>query len=281
VLGSFDYVRARTAAEASTALAERPDAAVLAGGTDLLVDARSGVRCPSLLVDIKGIGELGELVCGDDGVSIGAAVPLNRVIEHATVRGQLPGLAAAAESIATYQLRNRATLVGNICNASPAADMAPILLALGAEVIAVGGSGERAIPIAEFFIGVKRNTLDAGEIATRVAIRISSKVRTVALKQQRIRGHDLAVVNVAGAYLPEADRLTLAIGSCAPTPTLLDPMMVGSASPGDLAAEALDQAGGAICPIDDVRSSAAYRSAVLPVLLRRAIEGLLSGKGGA
>ena len=281
VLGSFDYVRARTVAEASTALMERPDAAVLAGGTDLLVDARSSARCLSLLVDIKGIGELGELACGDNVASIGAAVPLNRLIENATVRGRFPGLAAAAESIATYQLRNRATLVGNICNASPAADMAPILLVLGAEVIAADASGERVIPIASFFTGVKRNALDAGEVVTRVELPMPSGVRTVALKQQRIRGHDLAVVNVAGSYLPEADRLKLAVGSCAPTPTLLDPMTVGSTSPGDLAMRALGQAGSAICPIDDVRSSAAYRGAVLPVLLRRAIEGLLFGKGGA
>jgi len=281
VLGSFDYIRTHSVGEALTALAEAPTAAVLAGGTDLFVNVRGGLQSPELLVDIKGIDELRALDCSDDGLSIGAAVPLNRIIENAVVRKRVPGLAAAAESIATYQLRNRATLVGNICNASPAADMAPILLVLGAEVIAAGPSGERVIPMAGFFAGVKRSALKPGEIVTRVLIPVLSCVRTAAVKQQRIRGHDLAVVNAAGAYLPEADQLMLAVGSCAPTPLLLEPMTVGGAAADELTAAALAQAGGVICPIDDVRSSAAYRGAVLPVLIRRLIDKLLDEQGGA
>ena len=281
VLGSFEYVRVQTVAEAATALTETSNAAVLAGGTDLFVDARSGVHCPDLLVDIKGIDELGAVEANEDGFSIGAAVPLNRIVENPTIRERLPGLATAAESIATYQLRNRATLIGNICNASPAADMAPILLVLGAEVIADGSSGERAIPIADFFTGVKRNALEPGELVTRILIPAPPCVRTASVKQQRIRGHDLAVVNAAGAYLAEADQLMLAVGSCAPTPILLEPMTVGGAAAAELTADALDRAGSAICPIDDVRSSAAYRSAVLPVLVRRLIEHLLAERGGA
>jgi carbon-monoxide dehydrogenase medium subunit len=281
VRGSFEYVRVQTVAEATAALAETSDAAVLAGGTDLLVDARSGVRAPSLLVDIKRIEELKVLELASEVVSIGAAVPLNRLVENAPLRDRLPGLAEAAASIATYQLRNRATLVGNVCNASPAADMAPILLALGARVVAVGPSNERRIPLVDFFTGVKRTALTQGEVVTRVEIPIAPSVRTAALKQQRIRGHDLAVVNVAGAYRPETDQVTLAVGSCAPTPRLLEPMPVGKSTAADLAQAALDGAEGTIRPIDDVRASAAYRSAVLPVLLRRLIERLLGARGGA
>lgn len=280
MLGSFEYVRTRTVGEAVTALSETPDAVVLAGGTDLFVDSRSGARHPGLLVDIKGIEELEVLDSSDGGLSIGAVVSLNRIIENAVVQQRFPGLAAAAGSIATYQLRNRATLVGNICNASPAADMAPILLVLGAEVIAVGSASERAIPIAEFFTGVKRNALEPGELVTRVLIPTLPCAETAVLKQQRIRGHDLAIVNVAGAYLPEADRLTVAVGSCAPTPLLLEPLAVGSASTDDLAAVALKRAVGAICPIDDVRASATYRNAVLPVLIRRLIRRLIGERRG-
>jgi len=281
LLGSFDYVRPRTIVECIEALGERPDAAILAGGTDLFVDLRNAVRHPACLIDIKRIDALTVLdVDGSSAISIGASVSLNRILENPSVRTRFAGLAAAAESIATYQLRNRATLVGNICNASPAADMAPILLVLGAEVLVTGG-GERTIPLAGFFTGVKRNALDPGELVIGMRIPIQSGLRTGFVKQQRIKGHDLAVANAAGAYSPETDVLRVAVGSCAPTPVLLEPLTVGRASAPELVESALQEAGAAICPIDDVRSSSAYRNAVLPVLLRRLIEPLISEKEGS
>lgn len=281
MLGSFDYVRPRTIVECIKTLGERADAAVMAGGTDLFVDMRNAVRHPACLIDIKGIDALRVLdVDGPSAISIGSSVSLNRILENPSVRTRFAGLAAAAESIATYQLRNRATLVGNICNASPAADMAPILLVLGADVLVAGAGGDRTIPLARFFAGVKRNTLHPGELVTRVQIPVQSGLRTGFAKQQRIRGHDLAVANAAGAYSPETDVLRLAVGSCAPTPVLLKPLTVGRASALELVGSALQEAGEAICPIDDVRSSSAYRNAVLPVLLRRLIETLISEKEG-
>jgi len=282
LLGSFDYVRPRTIVECIEALGERPDAAILAGGTDLFVDLRNAVRHPACLIDIKRIDALTLLdVDGSSAISIGASVSLNRILENPSVRTRFAGLAAAAESIATYQLRNRATLVGNICNASPAADMAPILLVLGAEALVMGGGGERTIPLARFFAGVKRNALDPGELVISMRIPIQSGLRTGFAKQQRIKGHDLAVANAAGAYSPQTDVLRLAVGSCAPTPVLLEPLTVGCASAPELVESALQEAGAAICPIDDVRSSSAYRNAVVPVLLRRLIEPLISEKEGS
>jgi CO/xanthine dehydrogenase FAD-binding subunit len=282
VLGNFDYVCVRSVEEGCRLLAEADGAAkVLAGGTDLLVDIRNAARSPSLLVDIKSVEELSTLSASADGdTSIGATVPLNTLIEDKIIRERFPGLVASALSIGTYQIRNRATLAGNLCNGSPAADAAPILLALGADVQIVGDSGERTIPVSDLFLSVKRTCLESDEIVTE--IRIPSQdagTRSAFLKQQRIRGHDLAIVNVAGSYAPDTKTLKVAVGSCAPTPILLDPIDASGAPSTSIADQVVEVAETATSPISDVRASAEYRRAVLPVLLRRLIQQLLDGKG--
>jgi len=278
VLGTFGYIRAESYEEVGRALADSTtDAAILAGGTDLLIDLRNRVCSPGLLIDIKGIAGLRSIEAEDpDAITIGAAVSLNSVIEHSAIRRRLAGLVEAAESIATYPLRNRATVVGNLCTASPAADMAPVLLALGAEVHVVGPSDGRTIPLADFFAGVKTTCLGVGDWVSDVRVPTASGVRTAFLKQQRIRGHDLAVVNVGGAFWPESGRLTIAVGSCAPTPVLFE--SVDGTSPAERrTARVLDGLESVVSPIDDVRGSAAYRWAVLRVLVRRIVDRLVDG----
>lgn len=285
MLGDFEYVRARTIDGACELLRERNGAAVAyAGGTDLLVDVRNGLRAPNLLVDIKGIEPLRrvERADPDSDLVLGAAVPLNRIAEAAPIRDRLPALAEAAASIATYQLRNRATIGGNLCNASPAADLIPPLLVADASLHVVGPNGDRDVSLGAFCTGVKRTCLSCGEIVTEIRIPpVEAGTRTAFLKQQRIRGHDLAVVNLAGAFLPERGIVRVAIGSCSPIPTLLDQIEVGSSSPEAIADEAVRAATAAASPISDVRASAEYRRAVLRVLVRRLIARLLDAKGGA
>ncbi len=281
MLGAFDYVRARSVEEACRLLAERDDAVILAGGTDLLVEVRNGLREPKLVIDVKAIDELARLDPSDEEWMIGAAVPLNRLAEHRAIRESVPALADAALSIGTYQLRNRATLVGNLCNASPAADAAPVLLTLDAKLSVAGPKDFRTIPIAEFFTGVKRTCLTDGEVVTDIRIPAPPQgLKTVFFKQQRIRGHDLAVVNVAGSYDPTAKTLKVAVGSCAPTPVLLEPTEA-TGSTAAIAERVVELAEGATSPISDVRASAEYRRAVLPVLLRRLVDRLLSERSGA
>jgi len=280
VLGGFDYVRPRSIEAACRALAEAESPSILAGGTDLLVEIRNGFRSPDLLIDVKGIDELGQFDTDGKEWIVGATVPLNVLAERRAVRDALPALADAALSIGTYQLRNRATLAGNLCNASPAADSAPVLMTIGASVSVAGPDGRRTVPVSKLFTGVKRTCLLPDEIATDLHIpRPERHLRTAFLKQQRIRGHDLAVVNVAGAYDPSPKRLRIAIGSCAPTPVLLEPID-GSGSTAAVVAHAVELAAAATSPISDVRASADYRRAILPVLLRRLIE-LLRDGGGA
>ena len=285
MLGTFDYVRARSVEEACRLLKEAPDSSsILAGGTDLLVQLRDRLRTADLLVDIKKIDELESLDARPSAeIRIGAAVPLNVIAENRSIRDRYPALADAATSIGTYQLRNRGTLVGNLCNASPAADGAPPLLVLDAQVeiaSAAPGSERRRLPVSELFAGVKRTTLRPGEIVTQIRIPDHSPgLRTAFFKQQRIKGHDLAVVNAAGAFDPATGIVRVAIGSCSPTPVLLEPIDVSSGDLGEIREQATALATAATSPISDVRASAGYRAAVLPVLIRRILERLLNEEG--
>ena len=276
MLGAFEYVRARSVSESCRLLAET-DASILAGGTDLLVEIRNGLRSPKLLIDIKGIDELAQLRSDGLETIIGASVPLNVLAEHRAIRTSLRALAEAVFSIGTYQLRNRATLAGNICAASPGADSAPVLLSLDARLSVVSANGRRSIPISELFTGVKRTCLTPGEIVTDIRIpALADGGRTAFLKQQRIRGHDLAVVNVAGSYARNTETVRIAVGSCAPTPVLLDPIDISGRSFESISDRVIKAAEAATSPISDVRASAAYRRAVLPVLLRRLLDRLLN-----
>jgi len=272
MLGSFEYVRADSVQAACDLLREGGgEALAYAGGTDLLVEIRNAVRSPKLLVDLKKIEPLGRIDSTDGSLNIGAAVSLNRVVENAAIRGALPALSEAAFTIATYQLRHRATLGGNLCNASPASDSIPPLLVAGASVHIVGPESERDVPLSAFCVGVKKTCLACGEIVSEIRIPpIPEGTRTAFLKQQRIKGHDLAVVNLAGALSPSGD-LRIAIGSCSPTPLLLEPIETSGHSPDTVADEAVREAMASVSPISDVRASAEYRRAVLPALVRRLV----------
>jgi len=281
MLGDFDYVRAGSVEEACALLAENEGARILAGGTDLLVNVRNRIISPALLVDIKGIPELGELSL-EDGMRIGAAVPLNVVAENKKIREIYPALAEAAGAVGSYQVRNRATLAGNLGNASPAADTAPPLFVLDAQVEITGREGRRAVPVRELVTGVKRTSLARDEVITAIRIPPAKPgVRMGFLKKQRVKGHDLAVVNMAGYYDPGSGELRIAIGSCAITPVLLPslPEPVRGDDPLDEVVAELDRiAQEAVSPIDDLRGSAEYRRAMITVYLRRLMEALLERK---
>jgi len=151
---------------------------------------------------------------------------------------------------------------------------------LGACVEAVGTKGVRTIPLRDFFTGVKKTALAADEIVVSLRIPERADVKTAFLKQQRIRGHDLAVVNVAGSFSPSERILQLAIGSCAPTPVLLEPIEVDSRDLAAFSSHVTKIVHSSVSPISDVRASADYRNAILPVLVKRILQSLLA-EGGA
>lgn len=282
--GNFDYVKPKTLTEALEYLDRHgPESKLMAGGTDLLVLVRRNLAMPAHVVDVKGIAETGRLeFIPGQGLFIGASVTVNEVALSEAVKERYPALAQAAGSLASYQLRNRATLVGNICNASPGADLAPPLLVFEAVVHIVSLLGSRTVPVAEFFTGVKKTVLRQEEMVIGVSLpEPPPGDRSLYLKQARIKGHDLGIVGVA-ARLTGEKKFHLAMSSVAPTPIRLFQLeQTLNARPLSLALaeRAGEEARRWIHPISDVRSSAEYRTHVAGVLVKRAVARLISGEG--
>ena len=279
MLPKFSYLRALTLDEAFKALAEYgAEARILAGGTDLLVGMRGGVAWPRYLIDIKHIPELGEIRVDKDGsVAIGACVTVNDLLELELPAG-CDALCKAASVLATKQVRNRATVGGNLCNASPACDLGPPLLVLGARLRLVSAAGERTIDLKDWFVCPKKTCIAEGEMLAEVVVLRGAAVASVFGKRQRIRGHDLAVVNAAAALAPGG--LKVAVGAVAPKPLLLE----GLGGDIDFGAAASDRVlkrvNDAISPIDDVRASGAYRRLMAEGLVRDLLEELKDRAGG-
>ncbi len=275
----FAYLKPGTIQEALEAL-QTDNSSPLAGGTALLVDMRDGVERPDLLVDIKGLRELDAFtVDSKKGITIGARTTLNFLAENKKLKALCPIFAEAALVTATYQLRNQATLVGNICKASPAADMAPSLYILGAQVMTTGPRGERRVPIADFMIGPQKNALKKGELVLRVEIPSVPKGKMAYLKKQRIKGHDLSIVNVAGLADRKSETLRICIGACAETPVLLegtDQLFRGTSDLDKLGEQVADLALSSISPIDDVRATADYRRDIVRVFVKRMVKQICS-----
>ncbi len=166
---AFAYARPATLADAVALLAEHgPDARLLAGGTDLVIRLRDGSARPSIVVDVKRIAELDPAIREVDGrLVIGATTAMTEIAADERIRHRFTALAEAAAMVGSVQIRNRATLAGNLCNASPAADTAPALLVYGAVVVAVGPDGTRRIPIDELFVRSGVTTLRTGRAGHR------------------------------------------------------------------------------------------------------------------
>ena len=272
------YERPTSIAEACDLLITEPHAVVLAGGTDLVVDMRSG-RCIDCVVDIKRIPELNNLEFSrNNELRIGACVILQRLTDDPNVKKHYPGLAKAAGMVGSYQVRNRATLGGNLSNASPCADTAPPLLVLGARITVVSKNNTRDLDLHDFFKGVKETVLQPGDLVKSIVIPSSSlSFRTAFFKIQRIRGHDLALLSLAGAYSPEEGEFRIAVGSAAPTPVLAPPIkdISPTSNIDDVGNGLAEKVLPFICPIDDVRASATYRREMTKVLCKRLARTLL------
>ena len=196
MLSKFDYVRPQFLEEALSYLEHNSGTKILAGGTDLMIMLRRNAEMPEHILDIKGIPEtrLLEYKPGE-GLFIGASVTVNQVAEAEIIQKKYPALVQAANLLASYQLRNRATLVGNICNASPGADLAGPLMVYHGKVVIAGMKGKRRIDINSFFTGVKKTVLEPQEMVIGVALEdVGSGDASVFFKQTRIKGHDLGIV---------------------------------------------------------------------------------------
>lgn len=275
---AFAYERPNRLAEAVALLAEHgPDARLLAGGTDLIIRLRDGSIQPRLVIDAKRIAELdGRIREGDGRLTIGALTVMTDIAANERIRRDFEALAEAAAVVGSAQIRNRATLAGNICNASPAADTAPALLVYDARVIATGPEGDRTIPIDEFFVRSGVTTLARGELVTAIELPMPARRRrAVHVRRTRRRGHDLASVTLACAV--SADGATrLAYGSLGPRPVLVadDPgLLADPAVPDRAKMERLEALFiGASPSPRSMRASPEYRLAMLHVLGLRAVQ---------
>ncbi len=276
----FEYLKPDSIKETISILSQYgKKAQILNGGTDLIVGIRDKINQPEYVVDIKAIPQLNEITYSEqDGLHIGATVTLNEISDSKVIQRNYPILAEACKTVGSYQVRNRATLAGNICNASPAADTAPPLLVLEATVNIVGPTGEKTVPIDEFFTGVKKNILKRGEIVTSVTIPpIKDEWTGVYLKQGRRKDVDLATVGVAVVCI--RDEIRIALGAVAPIPIRAfktEELLKGKTIDESLLEKAGESALTEISPISDVRSSQEYREEIIKVLVRRAV---LQAKG--
>ena len=220
---AFAYEHPRRLDDAIALLEELgPDVRLLAGGTDLIIRLRDGTLRPQLVLDIKRIEDLNTEIREVDGrIQFGALATMTDIVGDDRMRRDYLALTEAALFVGSVQIRNRATLVGNMCNASPAADTAPALLVYGAEVVARGTAGERRIPLADFFVRSGVTTLARGELVEAIEIPATTGPRgSVHLRRTRRRGHDLASVTVAVSVTP--DGVTrISYGSVGPRPVLV------------------------------------------------------------
>ncbi len=274
---AFAYERPTSLADAVARLAERgPDARPLAGGTDLIIRLRDRSLQPSVVLDIKRIAEL------DDGIRdehdlrvVGARTSMTTITADAGLRRDHQALTEAAAVVGSVQIRNRATLAGNICNASPAADTAPALLVDDAVVVVAGSAGERRIPIDAFFVRSGVTTLAVGELVTAIELpRPVTRRGTVHLRRTRRRGHDLASVTLACA-VDERGVSRIAYGSLGPRPILVvdeTGLLADPSSPGDRVRARLDELFVDAAPsATSMRAGPDYRLAMLRVLGLRAV----------
>jgi CO/xanthine dehydrogenase FAD-binding subunit len=289
----MDFLRPPTLAAALQAKAGRPDAVPVAGGTDVMVEINFGQRRPDALLDLTRAAELGEAGPDRDVLRMGAGVSYTRIIGD--YAGPLPGLAMAARTVGSPQIRNRGTVGGNLGSASPAGDMHPVLLACGAQVEVASVRGTRLIPAAEFFTGPKRSVLEPDELITAFWIAPAAGPQQFAKIGTR-NAMVIAVCSFALSLWPAGRPGTpkgnenpgmvgTGIGSAGPVPlraTAAEEFLAGELaaaglweSRGPLPAAAARRFGELVAaaaqPIDDVRGTAAYRRHALAVLARRTL----------
>ncbi len=285
---SLNYVAPTTVSDAVKILAAASGPTrVLSGGTDLLVQLRSGRLKPDLIVDTKKIpGIIGITQNADGGFTIGAATSGALLGEHAALKAAYPGVVEAAQLIGSTQVQGRASLAGNLCNASPAADSVPAMIATGTTVTIAGPSGTRTAAVETIVVGPGRTSLAKGEMITAFHLPpIKGKTGDAYLRFIPRTEMDIAVVGCGiSVTLDASGTITAAkisLGAVAPTQVQVDPSCIIGSKLDDAALARLDAAAQAMCnPIDDKRGTIEFRTKVAGVLARRTAAIAVARAGG-
>jgi CO/xanthine dehydrogenase FAD-binding subunit len=274
----FAYERPTELRDAIALLAEHGGAArALSGGTDLIIRLRDRTISAGVVVDVKRVPELAHGIRREgDRLIIGANTVMTDIAEDETIRARFTALSEAALVVGSVQIRNRASLAGNICNASPAADTAPALLAFGAVVVVAGPDGTRRIPIDDWFVRSGVTTIRPAELVTAIELPVGDgPVGSTHVRRTRRRGHDLASVTLAVA-VPRDGPVTLSYGSVGPRPWVVTDSsgtLADVNAPAEMRAATLERLFSSAAPSPtSMRASPEYRLAMLRVLGLRALE---------
>lgn len=275
----FEYLLPNGLEEALSMLEQHPHARPLAGGTDVLIQMKEQRREFGALMSLRNIGELHSYYFENSTLNLGAAVKAGDVARHPEIQAGLSALSDGAGLIGSIQIRNMATVGGNVCNASPAADTPPALLVLDARAVIRSSRGERVVPLADFFAGPGRTIMQPGEILIEIripALPVSSG--SAYLRHTPRAWLDIAFVGAAAAVTLDASGIItnarIALGAVAPTPIRVveaEKLLIGNSPDQALFAEAGRIAASEAKPIDDLRASAEYRRHIVSVLTRRTL----------
>lgn len=258
-----------------------PEATVLAGGTDLMVAANAGQVKPQIVLNLWNVSELRGIRLSEGKVTLGALTTYTDLMRSATVARACPALVEASRSIGAIQIQNRGTIGGNIVNASPAGDSLPVLAILDAEVVLASESGQRAVPFSEFYAGYRKTVLAPDELV--IAVRFSPVepgerilYRKVGTRQAQAISKVVMAARLKTDAGGRVERIAGAVGSVAPTVVRLyraEQVLWGQRLETALIEQSVGLALSDITPIDDIRSTAAYRHRVAANLWRRFLEG--------
>jgi carbon-monoxide dehydrogenase medium subunit len=275
----FELALPRSVDDCLKTLARRGgDAKVVAGGTDLLPQLKNGLLRPAFVVDLSGLAPLRRLTAGRQGLRVGAGVTARQLELDPRVQKRYASLAEGGALVGSVQIRNLATVGGNLCNAAPSADLAPPLMALEAEAVIAGPAGKRQVPLADFFLGVRRTVLAPDELLLELVVPAPGR-RSGGnyLRHTPRRELDIAVVGVA-SQLTLADgvcaRARIALAAVAPTPVralAAERALEGQPVTPEHIERAAELAVGAAQPISDQRGSAEFRRHLVRVLTRRTL----------
>ena len=288
IVHEFKYFKPSSIDEAIGLLNEYGSKArILSGGTDLIVRIKDGFETPDAVIDIKGLDDLKILEFKDNKLIIGSLVTFNKIIDDGTVKEKFPLLWESAKVVASMGIRNRATMVGNICSAVPSLDSGPPLLLYEATVVVKGKDGERRIPIEEWFLGPRKTALKEGEIVEYIEVPLPDKKHGGCyIKLGRYNGEDLAQVGV-GVLALSGNEYRVAFCAVGPKPNRarkIEETLKGKEISDSVIEDAKKLVEEEISPITDIRATKEYRMHMAKVMLDRALKAAverLNGKGPA
>jgi len=283
LIHDFEYFKPRSLSEAVKLLAKHKKAVVLAGGTDIINEIRAGIAAPQALIDIKDLASLKKIQFKNSKLSIGSLVTFSEIIASRQIKKSFPILIEVAEKVGSVGIRNRATMVGNICSAVPCMDSGPVLAAFDAIITVQGPRAKRKIKIADWFKGPRKTSLKKAELVTGIEIPMpKKKYAGCYVKLGRYTGEDLAQASVLVLALA-GKNYRVTFGSVGPVPIRgfdIENMFDGKLPDDDLISQAKELIPEIVSPITDIRATKEYRMLMCQVMFERAINAAASRLAG-